>query len=275
MNCVRCGGPIELSKKHCAHCGVPLDADQNGVPDAIEQLIEDKARAIVAADRAREQHELQAQRERKEREQREQREREERTQREQYERERHDRLLGELSYARQTLETTRRTPRRIWALSRGGVVAIALLALMLGVPFSCVAQGISGRSLAGEVLCSRVCEGCSAPARVFSWTRTRDGNRSEHSRTLCSHPSVDLQQLTTAQVSDEPRYDAIELPRWLETLVAFELWFLAGLAGMPFLFAWFERKRLADDERRLTSEIATLLRALAADTPPTPRQLYR
>jgi hypothetical protein len=245
MRCVRCSGPIEISQKDCGHCGVPLDADQNGVPDAIEQLLEEKARAIVAADRAREQREQQEQREREER----------------------DKLVRELSEARAALETVRRTPRRIWALSANGVVATFFFVLLVGMPFSCIAQGISERSLAGEVLCRWVCEGCSAPARVSGFLQ---GGRNDYPRTYCTHPSVNVEGGT-----NEPPYGWTELPFWQEQLFALGLWFLTGLAVLPFGLAWFERKRLARDERRLPAQIAELERTLAATEPPAPAQHYR
>jgi hypothetical protein len=238
MNCVRCRGPIELSQKHCGYCGVPLDADHNGVPDAVEQLIADKARATVAADRTREEHGT---------------------------------LVRELTEARAALEKVRRTPRRIWALSRLSAGLIAFLTLFLSVPLTLAVEGLSERSLAGDVLCRFVCEGCSAPARVVFWTSPRSGGRnSGHSRTLCSHPSVRVEW-----VSNQPIYDWIELPWWQEALFSYGQWCLTGLAVLPFAIAWVERKRLARDEIRLPAQIADLERTLAAAAPPTPSQHYR
>jgi hypothetical protein len=53
------------------------------------------------------------------------------------------------------------------------------------------------------------------------------------------------------------------------------VWFLSGVAVLPFVYAWRERKWLAAKERRLPAQIAGLERALAATEPPAPAQHYR
>jgi hypothetical protein len=264
MNCVRCGGAIELSQKHCGHCGVPLDADRNGVPDAVERLLEEKARAMVEEARLRER-----------REQQEQREHEERTEREQREREQHEKLVRELTEAREALEKVRRSPRRTWALSRFGAGIIAFFTLIIGLPLTFAAGAISGRSLPGEVLCRTVCEGCSAPGRVFSWTTISGGGRSGHSRTLCTNPAVDVERIDWSEANDEALHTAYELPGWQEGLFAFAVWFLLGAAVLPVVYMRFERQGLAMEEGRLTELVASLERTLHATARPAPQQLYR
>ena len=43
MNCIRCAAPLDLSKPFCRGCGAPVDADGNGMPDAVEKLVVQRA----------------------------------------------------------------------------------------------------------------------------------------------------------------------------------------------------------------------------------------
>lgn len=192
MNCLHCNAPIDLSKLACSTCGVPLDADGDGIPDVLAKMIEDKARALLAGEEEREREAV---------------EQAELKAAETAEVER--RAENESSLASLLRERDRNVlePRRVWYMNAELVVLFAFLAAIVGgIVFpACVEPSVGQSMVASQLFCPTVCPSCKGPGRIFTWHLNRissSGNyKGNVSTQLCQNAQVDIGLLTWMEVS--------------------------------------------------------------------------
>jgi hypothetical protein len=252
VKCLRCNAPVDLARPTCASCGHPLDADGDGMPDAIGKLVEDKVREAVAAERERA---ASAARET---------DRVAKAEAASAEIAKQRALLKtareRLAAMRRAIEETHAEPRRIAILSR----ALAVLVLVLTIPVAgCTAgcvEPLVGRPLvAGRVFCPGHCDGCRGPGRIFEWSESTNGDSPENVATqLCHNPSFDLEAITWMDVSnlDDPNKKPYRLTLWANFLVDLPIVFAVLLAIAPFVAGWMQRRGLVNRGRGLTREAA-------------------
>jgi hypothetical protein len=259
MNCLRCGSPINLGQPTCAQCGTPLDADGNGVPDVLERLIEDKARAIVDAQREREASE--------------------RAQAASYAAEQREHARDEsnrrdLADARGELEKAEAEKPPIYRFSTLTTMAALALALTVGLPATCVGEMIVGRPAWGNTLCPYMCRDCRGPARIFSWRTITNGNMSNHTRALCSTSRLEADSIRPGDAIDPGQFQDVELTDWLRIPLTILVLTLIGALLLPFASARFAERSLASRRRALENRIEHLERAIGPD-PPTSNAPFR
>ncbi|MEO6575268.1 MAG: hypothetical protein ABIP89_15590 [Polyangiaceae bacterium] len=237
MNCLRCRAPVDLSARACSACGTLLDADGDGVPDVLAQMVEDKARALLASERAREIEETAATAARAERA-----------------------AAAELARVtlandrasledyRERLAANRAKGRGRWYVDRSLVSVMAVAALLVGVGLlpACGEPVVLGQSLlAGRLLCPEVCPGCRGPGRVFTWQE----NESDVATQLCHNDVVDIDRLRWADVDggQDKELKPFRLSLWTSVPIDFALVFVGLFAVLPFFAARVRKRRLDDD----------------------------
>jgi len=242
VKCLKCGCKLDLSAEICAVCGTPLDADGDGLPDVLGELVERKARAIVEAERAKlgapaapsKRDESAVKQER-------------------------------LATCRRDLERNRATARPMWLMNRLGLGAILIFGFVVGgimLP-ACGEPLIWERSLvAAPLLCPIVCEGCSGPGRIFTWherSNTYEGNVSTQ---LCTTPKVDVSALRWIDVTEREEKDLRPYRLTLWASVPFDFALVVSVLSLiaPFWFASVRKKLLAREQSRLEAQLQTLER---------------
>lgn len=260
---MRCGAAVDLSKPTCGSCGVALDADGDAVPDALDRLIEQKARAMISAEKeeAKAAEERRVARERAEEEAKQRKEDE-----------------SSLSMYERFLAMNEDAHVGRWHLPAwlgGAFVAAALL--IGGVMLPSCGESALGRSIvAGHLMCPSKCPTCRGPGRVFTWHESGSSGEGDVSTQLCHNDVVDIDSMQWSAVSSQE--DGVLKPYVLSLwwsalfdalLVAFVL-FLVG----PFAAAHFARKSHAEDRDRYAERIADLRRKLARP-PEKPSVGYR
>jgi hypothetical protein len=248
MNCLKCGRPLDLSQKICAACGTPVDSDGNGLPDALDKLVEAKVSTL-----------LQGERKQLETEQRVLAVR--------------AALRGgdashadparELELCRERLERNLAEPRRLWRMGAGHLGLLVLVSLFVGgvLLTNVVEKIILGRSiLAARLCCPSACAGCTGPGRIYSWHRRSTNYEGNYSIQLCNNPQVDIAKLTSMDVAtqEDKGLAPYRLTLWTSFLVnaALSLVFLVAFA--PFCFAWLRRRGLEGERAFLEVEIRSL-----------------
>jgi len=185
LSCVQCHQPLPMTATFCNQCGRAVDADKDGVPDAIGRLIEAKARAIVAEEQS--------------------------IRDEVAEREKAAATLKKLdedhAQLQKQLEMNARLPRSfagaLFHVSFVTTIGVAMLWLVLGVLVHLFLFAVIDVSPAGLVLCPSHCEGCSGPGRVYAW-HYKGPWRSENGRMgyalVCHNREIDIDKLSYEEV---------------------------------------------------------------------------
>lgn len=258
MNCLKCRAPIDLGAKSCAGCGAPLDADGDGVPDVLAKMVEDKARGLLAAERAA----AAAEAERKAAE------------------ERAVLSAKELAQDRRTLVELRELREahalkkpKVWHSNAAITFLFGVIAIVLGgVLFPACVEPMAGRTvLAGPLFCSSVCASCRGPGRVFTWHTSGGGYEGNVSAQLCHNDAIDVEKLTWQDVNDDddPKVKPYRLSMWASVPLDFVLVFALLSIFAPFLLGRFRTKELVKVAAELDARIDHLERKLAAP-PPVP-----
>lgn len=250
---------MDLSKSACAACGVALDADGDGVPDVLDRLIEQKARAIIAAekDEARASAERQAAKARAEEQEKERKEDE-----------------RSLAMYRRLLSSHGETRIGPWHLPpwlAGGFVAVALL--LGGVMLPTCGESAAGRSLlSAHIMCPSRCPTCRGPGRIFTWHESGSSGEGDVSTQLCHNDVVDIDSMQWSAVSLQQ--DGVLAPYvlsmwWSALFDALAVALLLFAIG-PFVAARVARKSHGEDGVRYAERIRELERKLARpDEPPS------
>ncbi len=250
--CVSCRQSLPLGATFCNACGRPVDADRDGIPDALGNMIAAKARAIVAEERrAEEEREADAQRQGE-----------------------LTNLVAEASKVELELAANARLPRTwLGSVAHGiRVITFSVLAgwLIFGVPLHLFVFGLIGRSPAG-LLCPLQCDGCEAPGRVFAsnYKGSWQSNKGRMGYALvCHHEAHDIETLTYFDVRSDPLNTELQ-PYIIHGITTFfaEGLILAVTLGVGFgvgnagkrLRKWeLQRKLLLTSQRTLAERRAAL-----------------
>jgi hypothetical protein len=242
VKCLKCGSKLDLSAECCPACGTPLDADGDGVPDALDALVERKARAIVAAEQAK---------------------------------------LVPLATAapapvvedstrkRATfaafLERNRTAARPLWLMNSRVLWTILIVGFVLGGTLlpACAEPLVFERSLvAASLLCPQVCAGCRGPGRIFTWHESSNSFEGNVSTQLCQAPAVDVNALSWSDVTarEDKDLQPYRLTLWSSVPFDFALVLLPLLVFAPFLFARLSKTALAKEQLLLEKKLLELER---------------
>ena len=191
LQCVQCKAPITLDMTFCAACGRPVDADRNGLPDALDRKVQEAAKKAVVDERA-------AQDERD-------REGKERAQ-----------IHKKLELLASNLKSNRECPRSFvgFAIERMKTTFLAMCAawVILGVPVHFI-SGALGFAISGPLVCAVQCAECHGTGRVFVWNY-RGSWHSEKGRMgyalVCDNPRYDVSRLTWSDVRSEENNAALQ-----------------------------------------------------------------
>lgn len=219
-------------------------------PDALAKMVEDKARALLAADRAQAVADEKAEQQRKE--------------------------LAETRYtlerSREKYEQNDNAKRRPWFLDKRVFTLIAVASVLLGALMmpGCV-EPIIGRSLvAGSLLCGSTCKTCRGPGRVFTWHESGGSYEGNVSSQLCHNADVDIDRMTWQDVDNEDDKALLpyRLSLWSSVLLDAPLVFVVLFLFFPFAAARVRNKYLARERIELEEKISDCERRLAAADPP-------
>jgi hypothetical protein len=211
-----------------------MDADGNGIPDALDKLVEQKVKKMLdgamqgAAGTASAGNRYAGS---------------DGTRNDQSE------PLRELEQYRELLAKNRAQPRPGWLLGTSRLVL--LVALSLGIGGVLLTQTLETiileRSLvAATLFCPSTCPGCSGPGRIFSWHVRSNRSESNVATQICNNPQVDVAKLTKLDVVQREDGDLLpyRLTLWTSFLCNSVLAFLGLLALGPLVFAWLRRRSL-------------------------------
>jgi hypothetical protein len=187
IQCVGCRTVVPTGATHCPVCGRPVDADGNGLPDAIDQLVQNAAKQAVAAERAQYHAAEVSQQDAKKR-----------------------RMTEAL--LRRNLEAPRTWSGLALHRLRVSFVVLFFFAGTVGtLPLALLSS--AGLSLAGPALCAVQCPDCHPPGRGFSWNY-RGNCQSLKGRMgsayVCHNPHVDVDRLRRTEVSSDPLNTALQ-----------------------------------------------------------------
>lgn len=259
MNCIACQAPIDLAAKHCGACGVAIDADGDGVPDVLAKMIEDKARALLASERAREAEAAAAAGKAKASEDAATAARAALAS-----------YRAELASARDGLEANLRKPRSLFFVNKLVVTIIVLLSLVVGAAIfpGCV-EPIAGRTvIAGPLLCPGRCAGCRGPGRVFTWHESGGSYEGNVSAQICHNAEVDVDRMTWQDgATDDTKLVAYRVSMWWSVPLDFALVLVVLFLLFPLYAARFRAKQIAN-ERIVFEGIITTNEALLARLDP-------
>jgi len=181
LRCVGCGAPMVLGGTHCPSCGRPADADGNGLPDALDRMVQVAAQNAVAAERAREAS-IHAD--------------------------------GVRLKQRRMLENELRSnvavPRTWFGVAIHRFTEMFLLMTFFGLTIGNATRLLSGPlgfNLGGMAMCLVQCPTCEPPGRAFNWNyrgpwQTNKGVMG--SAYVCDNPVVDVGTLTAGDIRREP-----------------------------------------------------------------------
>lgn len=187
--CVQCQTLLPMTATFCNSCGRPVDADKDGVPDALGNMIEQKARAIV----------------------------------EQKEKQKEDaaaraaadaalkKLDAETALLQKQLETNERLPRSWFGafanISLFSTIMFGIFWLSLGTLVHLFLFAAFDWSPAGPILCPSHCDTCDGPGRVFAYNYKGPWH-SENGRMgyafVCHNKEVAIDALTANDVRSNP-----------------------------------------------------------------------
>lgn len=187
LQCVGCGATVVLGVTHCPSCGRPVDADGNGLPDALDQRVQAAAQKAVADERAKEHA-------RKEADERDKRRR-------------IDEALLKANVA---------VPRTWGGLAAHRfmttfVVMLFVMSTVGFLPRMLLAAG--GISLSGPLLCTVQCPDCRAPGRAFSWNyrgSCQENKGRMGTAYVCHNPVADVDRLQWTDVRSDPLNTALQ-----------------------------------------------------------------
>lgn len=281
LRCLRCSAALLLSQRFCRECGAPADADKDGIPDALERLVEQKLQARVEQQEAKAIAEKNAQAAARADawDKRQAAEIEARCAADEKAREAGSRAQEDaLAASRSFLQALRARKRPIFNASRN----VFLVALTVSLTLTLVSGGVeffADRSIAGPVFCSFVCDGCSGPGRgfrIYSSTVCAQGNQctAVESVFVCNNPSVDVENIDAYHAASLSRY---QLSTWIAVPVYVLLFGILGSLTIPFLSAKFMRDRMAIEEKRILAEVLSKEAALGIShvAQPDPKVPYR
>lgn len=250
--CVQCRQPLPIDATFCDACGRPTDADRDGVPDALGELIANKARAIVAEERRLDEERAAAKRSD----------------------ERLVKLTAEASAIELALRANALLPRSWFGAFRRLSVVIAIGVAMVWLPFGTLFHFLFGAisfSPAGPVLCPIHCEGCEGPGRAFAWN-FKGSWKSEKGRMgyalVCHNKEHDIDKLEFTDVRSDPMNTKLQ-PYMIHGFVAYFVEGLVLAPGLGITLALLlagkrraaydqERAELLDKQRRIAAERASL-----------------
>jgi hypothetical protein len=261
--CPKCEAPCTDDAHFCAKCGAVVGADAG----ALERLIDERARQIVADEKERER----AANQRVAEEERRRRDR--------------DALVKQVESAKTELEANQREPVTVIGAClrsmRNVLITAAIIGFFPGVLLHTFLIPAFGTSPAG-VACPLVCDGCKSPARTFSWNY-KGSWQSNNGRMgyafVCSNAKIDVQTLTESDMFDSNTNDALQ-PYMLNSFAVWMVEYVVLVPCAPLLFGPFfgfkRRRRALDQARPLEDALARAREKLAAfDHKPEPTEPYR
>ena len=214
LACVQCRQPLPITATFCNSCGRPVDADKDGVPDALGNMIEAKARAIVAEEK---------------------RDREASLARDVAHRELEE-LTREDSALQVQLAENARLPRSWFgALFHTAIMTLVIgtmFWLVLGLPLHMWLFSILDVSPAGLVLCGSHCDTCSGPGRVYSWNfkgSWHEKNGQMGYALVCHNREIDVDKLTASDIRGSALNDRLQ-PYMISGVTAYAV---EGLVLIP------------------------------------------
>lgn len=240
----------------CNACGRPVDADRDGVPDALNKLIEERAVQAV---------------ERREQERAAAKEHQERL----------TRLTAETAAVELALKQNEVLPRSWFGAFRHLSAVIGIGVFMLWLPFGFLFHFIFGGigvSPAGPVLCPSHCDTCEGPGRAFAWNYkgSWQSNKGRMGYALvCHNKEINIDKLDWTEVRSEPLNTQLQ-PYMIHGVVAYfsEGLVLAPVIGITLGLALAGKKRvrydaerveLLEKQRRLAEERASLTNGPVAE----------
>jgi hypothetical protein len=251
MHCPHCGKVVDAGDAHCRHCGGALGTSS---ASALDALVEQKARAILAEQRATEQREAEEAHRRLEVAEEARRAVEAR---ETAEKERRE-AQSTLEWARARRDVVAKTPRRIVAFPRAMLPAALLIAIVVGLPAGCIGECTSRRPMWGSTLCPGVCADCHGPGVIVTWHTSGSSNSGDHMGAYCHNGHVDVDTKDFWFLAVDDKAEDIELSWWKRNGLTLALIAALALVFFPFVVARSRRKNLDDEANALDDRIASL-----------------
>lgn len=281
MHCLHCNAAITLIDTECPSCGRSLDANADGVPDALERLIESKARALIAQQKAEEQAAIEATaRARADAAARAERQRLAAEQ-EAARRRPAEQLAAELALRkREIVEITAKlrvneaTPFRRLFFPIWLSIPLFALSILFGL-FAMGCEGYLGHSISGPLFCRYACDTCEGPGRVevISSSGTSNGTTST---------SYEWTQTCNVQFRDGGAADRAEptaADRHLSMWWGFPVYvlgsFLVGVLALPPAMGRARNKRLALEQQNLIAALEMRHRFIQMHERAPPTGAYR
>lgn len=244
LACVHCQKPLSDNATFCAACGRPTDADGNGVPDALDQLIETKAKGILAAERKAEADVV-----------------------EQKARVEEIAMLerSTASLAKQIEHNgrvSRSAPAVFLSILKSALVVFTLGWVIFGFPIHLIVFGLATYSPAGPVLCPLQCPTCEGPGRTFFWnSKGWDDNKGKSGwALLCHNPTYDADKVRWTEIRGDLNKPI--QPYLVHGVLAF---IVEGVLVTAIGSAVYALRRTGKQRRRLDEDYADFERRHAGD----------
>jgi len=243
LACVQCSKPLAADAAFCAACGRPTDADKDGVPDALDKLIEAKAKGILAAERQAEadEHAKKALAD------------------EILKLERSDLTLSD------QLKRNEAIPRNWARLFVDTVMTTFVIAAFAWATVGWLAHlvvfPLVSYSPAGWVACPMQCDTCQGPGRTFAWNFKGSWKSAKGQMgyaLVCHNPSYDADKLEWTEVRSTK--NAVLQPYMVSSIVSY------GVEGVMICSStalYWGIARTGKRRRRLDEKRAALERARA------------
>lgn len=187
IRCVQCQGEVVPGATFCPACGRPVDADGNGLPDALDAMVQAAAKKAVAEERAKESARVERSKGKKRRQ------------------------LDEFALA-ENLATPRTWGALALRRARDGFVVAALVLMSVGFPIKMILASF-GAGLSGPLLCAVQCPDCRPPGRAFSWNykgSCQDNKGRMGYAYVCGNPVADVSTLRWTDVRSDPLNSALQ-----------------------------------------------------------------
>lgn len=188
IQCVRCKADIALDMTACPSCGRPVDADGNGLPDALDAKMQEVARATVADERAKDARKKE-----------------------------HSKLQGELKFTEMRIKSNRETSRgfvplffsRLWFT----FVVMFIVWMVIGFAPRAIVAGITDRAISGWLVCELQCPECHGPGKMFQWNYrgSWQSNKGRMGTALvCHNPRYNVDALSWSDVRNTETNEALQ-----------------------------------------------------------------